>query len=218
MSFDYRIEALTVWPFEEQRLRNPAFTASYPATLELLARELKLLGTRGTVVFQLVTDGRSVRRDGLLRSDAKVHHRGVAVAFACRHGNLVYPCSTYGSNYKMAGWQANLRAIALSLEALRAADRHGVAGKGQQYRGWRAIASAAGSEPLPFHDPDSAWRWICAVAGTGNLAQAPESNRAAVVRIARAEAHPDKNDGDRKTWDLLAQAIELARSGGLVDR
>jgi hypothetical protein len=217
MSFEYRIEALTVWPFEAPRsMRNPVFSAGYVNTLELLGRELRELGTKGTVIFQLVTDGQAVRKDGMLRSGAKVGHQGVAVAFACRHGNLIYPCATYGGNYKMPGWQANLRAIALSLEALRAADRHGVAGKGQQYRGWRAIESAPGSKPLPFHDPDSAWRYICAVAQTGDLLGAPASNRAAVVRIARREAHPDKHDGSRDTWDLLAQAIELARSGGLV--
>jgi hypothetical protein len=151
----------------------------------------------------------------MLRSDAKVTHPGVAVAFACRHGNLVYPCATYGPNYRMAAWQANLRAIALSLEALRAADRHGVAGKGQQYRGWLAIeASANGGEPLPFHDADSAYRWLAAVARTGAPSNA--SNRLAVVRIARREAHPDRNGGEREKWNQVEKAVELMRAAGMV--
>lgn len=217
MSFDYRIEALTVWPFEEPRPVRSPFSGTWTNTLDILRRELRMLDTKGTAVFQLVTDGRSVRRDGMLRADAKVAHPGVAVAFACRHGNLIYPCATYMSNQHMPGWQANLRAIALSLEALRAADRHGVAGKGQQYRGWRAIESAAGSEPLPFHDPDSAWRWVCQLTGRGDPT-ALVAHRPSVVRQARRSAHPDNNDGDQSKWDQLQQAVELMSAAGMVVR
>lgn len=215
MSFDYRIEALEVWPFERSRPRSHSFKASYSDTLALLDRELRHLGTRGTVIIQVVTDLGSIRRDGLLRSGAKVGYHGVALAFACKHGNLRYPCDTYERAGSMPSWQANLRAIALSLEALRAADRHGVAGKGQQYRGWLAIeASANGGEPLPFHDADSAYRWLAAVARTGAPSNA--SNRLAVVRIARREAHPDRNGGEREKWNQVEKAVELMRAAGMV--
>jgi len=48
-----------------------------------------------------------------------------------------YPCDTF------LDWQANLRAIALALEALRKIDRYGVTRRGEQYQGFRALPAAA---------------------------------------------------------------------------
>ena len=46
---------------------------------------------------------------------------------------MSYPCDKYSN------WQANLRAIALSLEALRAEDRYGVTRRAEQYKGWAKL-------------------------------------------------------------------------------
>ena len=44
-----------------------------------------------------------------------------------------FPCDTF------TDWQANVRGIALALEALRAVDRYGVTQQAEQYRGWTAL-------------------------------------------------------------------------------
>lgn len=39
-------------------------------------------------------------------------------------------------------WQANVRAIALGLEALRKVDRYGITSRGEQYRGFQPITAS----------------------------------------------------------------------------
>src|SRR5579863_10251967 len=56
----------------------------------------------------------------MLYAGAKLRTQGIILTFNSKHGPLSYPCDKYSN------WQANLRAIALSLEALRAVDRYGV--------------------------------------------------------------------------------------------
>lgn len=38
-------------------------------------------------------------------------------------------------------WQANLRGIALGLEAQRKLERYGITSRGEQYTGWKALGS-----------------------------------------------------------------------------
>lgn len=214
MSF-YRVEPLPEWPFERHSPRLPPFKASYTDTLEVLARELRMLrAVKGSVVLRVVTDGANIRKDGMLRSGARVFYHGVALTFDCRHGTLVYPCDTY-SNGRMPGWQANLRAIAVSLEALRLADRHGVAGNGQQYRGWLAIGPSTTEESLPFRDANEAWTWVCRLADAQADGDIP-LRRPAVIRLARREVHPDANGGDQTRWDQLEKAVELMAATGMT--
>lgn len=144
----YEIRPLGTWtdPVTTSRASSARFRATWAATLDLLQRETELLGA-GLVVMQIdVTEG-DLRRDGMLRAQAKVGFPGVRVAFDSRYGPLTYATDAYDRLYggDMPGWQANVRALALALEALRAVDRYGVTKRGEQYRGWLAI-EAAGSK------------------------------------------------------------------------
>ena len=72
----------------------------------------------------------------------------MVVAFDSKHGPLQYATDLYRGNGdrswgKLTGWQANLRAIALSLEGLRSVDRHGVTTSGEQYTGWKQLGAGA---------------------------------------------------------------------------
>jgi hypothetical protein len=79
------------------------------------------------------------------------------VSLDSRHGSLTYATDAYD------GWQANVRAIALSMQALRAVDRYGVSTKGEQYRGWSAIDSGGDAARRAAQD---------LIASYGGLAEA----------------------------------------------
>lgn len=81
--------------------------------------------------------------DGLPRADARAGAPGVILAFDSRHGPLRYACDRFvKSPWKRESgedWQHNLRAVALTLESLRAVDRYGATKDGQQYRGYAQL-------------------------------------------------------------------------------
>ena len=55
----------------------------------------------------------------------------VIIAFESKHGPLKYATDVFDH------WHANLRAIALGLEALRKVERYGITQRGEQYTGFR---------------------------------------------------------------------------------
>ncbi len=119
--------------------KDSVFRATYPATLELLWRETEMLGAQD-LVLQVDIAERDIRTDGLPRANARYGtNPGVIISFQSTHGPLRYATDAYTE------WQANLRAIALSLEALRAVDRYGVSRRGEQYRGWQQIEAGGPS-------------------------------------------------------------------------
>lgn len=127
---------LTVKPFDGPKptlgYRRSLFSAQLRQTLKLLARELDMIYAEQVVVELDVRD-RDIRIDGYPRANARPDSPAVRVSFKSKHGPLSYATGEFSD------WQDNLRAIALSLEALRAVDRYGVSKRGEQYRGWRAI-------------------------------------------------------------------------------
>lgn len=127
---------LPVWPHAETKPRTYSrFQATWNVTLEDLAYEVdKLDGTN--VVFGAGFRESDLRMDGWPRADRRQEpylHPGVELSFDSRHGRLVYATDAF------TDWRSNVRAIALSLEALRAVDRYGVSKRGQQYAGWAQL-------------------------------------------------------------------------------
>jgi hypothetical protein len=118
--------------------RYSPFTASLTSTIEILATELNALDGRAIIV-ELDLRDRDIRLDGLPRADARPSHDGVAVSFESRFGPLRYVTAEFTARWQTPAWQANLRAIALGMQALRAVDRYGVSKRGEQYQGYRAI-------------------------------------------------------------------------------
>ena len=131
------------------------------STLKLLNDELRPLGLDGIVVIEAGFADWDMRLDrtGPL---AKVteSHPGVVVSFTSglwgpmRYATDAYEAKFYGDP---PGWQANVRAVALTLGALRGIDRWGVAKRGQQYTGWKALPAGGG---LTFPSADAALRWM----------------------------------------------------------
>lgn len=201
-------------PTPEHQRQNPRFSTRYGDITELLRREVDHLGAREAVIQVDATESQ-IRNDGLLRSDAKVKFPGVRVNIETRHGPLVYATdifkSTYtrfGGNYSsthVPGWHSNLYAIALSLEALRKVDRYGVAGHGEQYRGWNALppGTPMGPATMTFEDACRVLHIIVALD--------PVITKERVVNAYKTlakEHHPDVG-GDPTEFTRIKQARDL---------
>lgn len=134
-----RCRPLSTFPAEfNSPSRSNPFRSSWTDTLGLLEYELERLGADSVVIEVALTES-EIRLDGWPRAGARPAHPGVAVSFDSHHGALRYGTDAFPD------WQANVRAIALGLEALRKVDRYGIGRRGEQYAGWRDL-SAGGSD------------------------------------------------------------------------
>lgn len=117
------------------------FSAKWSSTVEVLARELRAIGARDVVLEIDLREHDDFRLDGLPRADRRTASPGIRLSFKATsvfgEPRLMYEVGTYST------WQENLRAVALGLEHLRAADRYGITKRGQQYAGWRQIDTAS---------------------------------------------------------------------------
>lgn len=171
---------LTYAPLErpvECEERVSPFSAPWQSTLRLLRDELRHLEAE-RVVMEIDVRARDIRQDGMVREGRKAKSSVMVVSFAptaiedCP--DLRYEVGTF------LRWTDNVRALALSLEKLRAVDRYGVTKRGEQYRGWKQLGAGTGAgEGNPARG-----RVLIAAAG-GNW------------KRAAALAHPDVNDEAR---------------------
>jgi hypothetical protein len=126
-----------VWPSgvrTASHLRRSApFRLGYSATIKLLDRELRMIGSKDPVVIEAGFRDDEIRMDGLPRANARPVDPAIVVSFESQFGPLRYGCDAF------TWYEANLRAIALALEALRKVDRYGVTKRGEQYQGWKAL-------------------------------------------------------------------------------
>lgn len=223
----YTTRPLSGWdgprtPHPDRRSRY-AFRASWADTLALLERELRYLDARD-LVLEADFREQDLRLDGMPRSNAREPiDPGVRLSFESKHGPLIYQCDSVDH------WKANVRSIALGLEALRAVDRYGITRRAQQYAGWRQIGAGPAIVTEPPMDRAAAaamliaWaygdaagyevmrdRWIRELlAGTG------PHELDVVVRRAQRNAHPDTTtvpaakSGD--AFDLVQRAAAVMR-------
>lgn len=203
---------LTTWPGvltpDEQRARAP-YSAPLGRTLEELARELRAVGARRPVL-EVAVDPAQWRVDGRPYARAQAVHPGIVLSLpSTEAGALRFACDRYTT------WQANLRAVVLTMEALRAVERHGAVQAREQYAGFKALppGTATPTPAAPAMTVDEAARVL------GDLGR-PISNHpawsleqllrsqesyASAWRIAVSRHHPDRG-GDRATWDRLELA------------
>lgn len=115
---------------------NNPFKADWSSTLHLLERELEHLGASYAII-ELAIPPSGIRLDGWPKAEARASHPGVVLSFDSQHGDLRYGTDKYPT------WQANVRAIALGLEALRKVERYGIAQRAQQYTGWAQLPESS---------------------------------------------------------------------------
>lgn len=198
----YVVRPLGPWigPITEPRIKSP-FKAGWTDTLILLERELVALGAPQSRpwVMQIDVSERWIRRDGELYERAQPDTPAVRVAFESRHGPLVYATDRF------TYWQDNIRAVALSLEALRKVDRYGVAGRGEQYRGWQAISNRP-AEMTPEQAAEFLAHWAQDTARfTADRILSDRAVRDQALKRAARLTHPDLT-GDPDTFARLTEA------------
>lgn len=131
------------WPRKMTFNRTSSqFKAHYNATLDLLDRELEHAGASGVAV-QLAVAEQDIAANGNLKGGRLTRHPGVILSYTCKGRQISFPCDKYSD------WRENLRAIALSLEALRKVNRYGVSTGEEQYTGWARLEGPAGSTAAP---------------------------------------------------------------------
>lgn len=195
------------WMRPNASRQRSRFDSTWTQTLQLLGREVDLLGGHD-VVFEVDVPERGIRNDGMLRADARAASPAVVVAFETpRHGSMLYRCDRYADTWSdRPGWQENVRAIALTLEALRAVDRYGATETGQQYTGFKALP--AGTALPPSHmTRDQALTTIAEILGC--TADMVDADVPGFLRSAKAVTHPDRRAGDRTLWTQVEQAARV---------
>lgn len=201
------------WPGEPTPIRQRSnFSAPWSSTLDLLDRELHYLGKanrNAPTVLQIAMREQDFRIDGMPRANAKPTHPGVILSIESKHGPLSYPCDRFDL------WQDNLRAIALSLEALRKVDRYGVTKNAEQYKGFKAIGGAAASavEQSTFPSADQAERYIRRLVEIRDDCTTEHDTFRSVYRRAQKITHPDVVLS-REEWNLVEEAGETLRRAG----
>jgi hypothetical protein len=93
-----------------------------------------------------------------------------------------------------SGWQHNVRAIALTLEALRAVDRYGATETGQQYTGFKALP-AGRAMPASHMTTQAAYDLLAEIIGPRDVVDG-DLEDGVLIKRARAIVHPDRNEGD----------------------
>ena len=204
----FQICPLGLWnrPITEPRASAAQFRATWDNTIRLLIDEVDQLDGR-LVVVQVDADPADIRQDGMLRARARVGFPGVKVSFESKFGPLMYATDAYEQRWSsgLASWQANVRAIALGLGALRAVDRDGVTRTGEQYRGWSAITAKPAETELTRAE---ALRVLADAAGVPTESMAGPEGVTYAFRLAAKTAHPDAG-GDQAVFRLITRARDV---------
>jgi hypothetical protein len=167
------------------------FRSTWTSTETLLERELRHLHPRGDIVLMVDVTEADIRNDGKIRATARPASSATAITFtSTTKGALLFCCGRY------RGWQDNVRAIALGLEALRKIERYGIVQSDEQYRGWRAIT--AGGE----------WATVLARYSGWNVEHV-HADPDGAYRAAVKTAHPDYG-GTRATFAEVQDARRRA--------
>jgi hypothetical protein len=185
-------------PHPGKHRTRAAFKANYANTLDLLEAELRRISAHDITIHAGFPTA-SIRNDGWPKSSARAEHPACIVSF--ERGNrreaqqlLSFPCDTYDR------YESNLRAIALSLEALRAVDRYGVSQGTEQYVGWAKLAAPGQADSIKlaaqfFHDAAPEFSTSDIAVSVAHFNQA--------YRAAAKRFHPDGTGADRDKWEQM---------------
>lgn len=183
---------------ERERSR---FRSNSRETMKLLERELRHLGAADVVIEAGFTRG-NIRNDGWPRSSAKPEHPAVRISVETPDGPLSFPCDAF-DNY-----EDNIRAIALTLERLRAVDRYGVSVGREQYKGWAQLPAADGE----FANKQEALRYLEKMAGN-HIAGVQVDDLEIITpiyRIAAKKHHPDAG-GEAGVFERINAAYKMLK-------
>ncbi|MBZ5736466.1 hypothetical protein K8Z61_18400 [Nocardioides sp. TRM66260-LWL] len=208
-------------PLSDRTWINPTgrqastFKAPWLDTVSLLETEVDRLNGSDLVIELDITEA-DLKLNGEIRANARPASDAVVVAFdTAKHGPMLYRCDRWTAGWRIQGWQANVRAIALTLLSLRAVDRYGATETGQQYTGFKALPAGSGT-PASHMTREQALEVFGQHGRAPSLAPIPGERvntdpevLRSMHRRARRVAHPDLHDGDRTLWDQVEQAAKV---------
>ncbi len=225
MRVDIVYRPLAEWtdPRDGARISTP-FKAKWEDTIALLKSEAEHLRA-DLVVIQIVVGEKHIRADETgLKANAPVRHPGAVVSMDTKFGPLRLATDRYINNYWSgpASWRHNVRAIAKTLEALRAINRWGVVHRAEQYTGWLQLESgpvvaAPGAIALPAGmTVDEA---ALVLGELADLQTRIDPADEAVVKLAYRKAarrlHPDTGTRtDLTDWHRLNDAMRALGVNG----
>ncbi len=202
---DCRFVPVGAWPGKKKaswdRKTSP-YRAGYQDTLDHLEKELNHLRAKDILV-QAGFELRDIRNDGWPKSAARPKEPGVILTFLGKDGKTIsMPCDTYKD------WEANLRAIAFTLEDLRSINRRGVSQSGEQYKGWQQLPPA--EQPAKQMDAEMAAGIFILEGAAGPLIQILKYSDSAIAaaRVALLNSHPDKG-GNSMRFQQVQRAREV---------
>jgi hypothetical protein len=176
-----------------------------------LEREMWHLDYRdGSCVIQTAHQPWDVRGNGQLRRDARQpEHPGVVVRFDAwdadnkRWNPMQFECDQFNR------YEANIRAIADAMEALRKVNRYGVTGAGHgraQYEGYKALPSAEGRTT----SKEDAAAFLAVHSGLNrvDILENPQV-RADAYKRAAAKLHPDNEGGSHEKFLELQKNVKV---------
>jgi hypothetical protein len=172
----------------------------YEAAKDLLAEMGRLKASNVVITSLLPT-----RHDGLPYTDGRSEDPGVAVWCVYNGRERAFACDQWQTHAE------NLRAISLSIAALRGLTRWGMADVAERaFAGFAALPPGAPEALEPPAPPP--WR---EVFGVQALAELEPADLLAVVKARHrkliAEAHPDAGGDEARTAELNAALDEAER-------
>jgi hypothetical protein len=203
---DARFVPIEQWPGPRTKSRKfSPFRSNYLSTLDLLEEELRHLRARD-IVIQSGFSRAQLRNDGWPKAGEKPTDPGIIISFTSPNGPLSFPCDRY------TDFQANMRAIGLSLEALRAVDRYGVTRQAEQYKGWQQIAAPGATSHFANAEEAADFIVVQARGFQESFMQRhvirSDKVRKDLYRQAAARLHPDKG-GNHDQFVLLQEALAI---------
>lgn len=200
---------LTYRPLEQypgtptaRRVFGPFGRATWNSTLDKLEHELEALRATNVVLMMDLTES-DLRLNGQIRAGARPATPRVVLAFGSIHGPLKYACDRFHD------WQDNVRGIAHGLEALRKLERYGIASRGEQYTGWKALGAGIALGPATM-TVEQALTFLDEHAGMG---EGSRGDIGELYRLAAKRLHPD-NGGDEDLFKRLVEAKRILDESG----
>lgn len=188
-------------PPETRKRKRAAFLATYERSKGDLADELRRLGASEATLYIDVLPGH-VTRDGRLHAQYRPLSPRIVLEAETRNGKLFFAFDRYEK------WTDNLRALALTLEALRNVDRWGGTKSGEQYKGWAqlpapkvTVSSVVEASRLLYllaMCPNA----VGITSGMTRIQQDGDYARELVLTAVK-KAHPDREGGSLERWHEL---------------